>query len=153
MRWAAIHRTGADPHADATFDLGTSSLLGLPVPLDSLHDLGESVNEVLAPIGLTVQFPRVERFEDPADLVRITPLRIVVRDTQVGKALLGPLLDISRTQREQPFDDLSNTLCELAAVPLVGDVGIPLAGRTGFLAIETGAPEPTTGQRALGNPH
>src|SRR3546814_12781638 len=101
MRWEAIHRTGADPHADATFDLGTASLLGLPVPLDSLHDLGESVNEVLAPIGLTVQFPRVERFEDPADLVRITPLRIVVRDTQVGKALLGPLLDISRTQREQ----------------------------------------------------
>src|SRR3546814_19177112 len=100
MRWEAIHRTGADPHADATFDLGTASLLGLPIPLDSLHDLGESVNEVLAQIGLTIQFPRVERFEEPADLVRITPLRIVVRDTQVRKTLLGTLIHITRTKRQ-----------------------------------------------------
>src|SRR3546814_11935694 len=116
MRWEAIHRTGADPHADATFDLGTASLLGLPVPLDSLHDLGESVNEVLAPLGLTVQFPRLQRFEDPAYHVRITPLPLVLRDLPVGTTLRGPLISHSRRKRPPPLDALSHHLSEPAAL-------------------------------------
>src|SRR3546814_14517530 len=43
-------------------------------------------------------------------------------------------------------------MCELAAVLLVGDVGVSIAGATGFLAIEIGGAEATTGELVLGNP-
>ena len=35
-------------------------------------------------------FPKVERFTKPADLVRITPLRIVLKDSPLGKAVARP---------------------------------------------------------------
>lgn len=152
LRWEAFHRTGKDPKATADFDLGTAKLLGLPIPMESLHQLEGVVNMILAPSGLSISFPRVERFTEPADLIRVTPLQILLKDTPVGAAVLGPILNISREQREQLFDELAAQICDAAGALLVGDIAISVAAGTGFLSIELGGAEATTGELVLDSP-
>jgi hypothetical protein len=152
MRWEALHRTGADPKAAATFDPGTASALGAPLPVESTQELQAAVNEALAPSGITVSFPRVQRFEEPADVVRMTPMRIVLKDSPAGKATIGPALNLTRKQREQLFVELASVICDAAGVLLVGDIAVSIASGTGFLAIEVGGAEATTGDLVLGNP-
>lgn len=152
LRWDAIHRTGRDPRADASFDVGTAKLLGVPLPLESLADLETTINEVLAATGISVQFPTIQRFTKPADLVRVTPMRIVLKDSPVGKTALSPVLDLTREQRGEMFDTLAAAICDAAGVLLVGDISVSIVGGTGFLAVEVGGAEATTGDLVLENP-
>jgi hypothetical protein len=50
------------------------------------------------------------------------------------------------------FVELSSALCDLAGVLLVGDIAVSIASGTGFLAVEVGGAEATTGELVLGNP-
>jgi hypothetical protein len=152
LRWDAIHRTGKNPIAEASFDIGTARLLGIPIPLDSLAAMEKVINDALAPVGITIQFPKVERFTKPADLVRITPLRILLKDSPTGKAVLSPVLDVTREQRSQMFDTLSAAICEAAGALLVADIGVSIVGGTGFIVMEVGGAEATTGELVLENP-
>jgi hypothetical protein len=152
LRWEAIHRTGKDPIAEAGFDIGTARLLGIPITLDSLAALQQVINDALAPTGISIQFPEVERFTEPADLVRITPLRIELKDSAVGRSVLSPVLDASREQRSQMFDTLAAAICDAAGALLVADIGVSIVGGTGFLAMEVGGAEATTGELVLENP-
>ena len=152
LSWDAFHRTGKDPKATASFDIGTGSLLGVPIPLESLVQTEAAINSALAYTGLTITFPRVERFTTPADLIRITPLRIVLQDSPVGKATLGPILNLTRAQRAQLFTQLSAAICDAAAGLLLGDIGIDIASGTGFLVVEIGGAEATTGDLVLDSP-
>ena len=152
LRWDAIHRTGKDPIAEASFDLGTAKLLGIPIALDSLAAVAKVVNEALAPTGISIRFPTVERFTEPADLVRVTPLRIELKDSPAGKTVLSPVLDVSREQRSQMFDTLAAAICDAAGALLVADIGVSIVGGTGFLAMEIGGAEATTGELVLENP-
>jgi hypothetical protein len=152
MRWEAFHRTGKDPEAEATFDVGTAALLGVPFPLESLDALEEGVNGVLAPSGVTISFPKVERFTEPADLMRISPMRILLKDSPAGAHALGPVLNLTRVQREQLFDQLAAAYCQAAGVLLVGDIGVSVVSGTGFLAVEIGGAEATTGELVLEDP-
>jgi hypothetical protein len=152
LRWEATHRTGKDPDADATFDLGTAALLGMPIPLESLTELETLINSLLESSGVQVTFPKIERFTTPADLVRVTPLRIVLKDSPAGKATLGPLLNASRSQREQLFDQIAIAAPCLAGAALVGDIGLSVASGTGFLEVEIGGAEATTGELVLESP-
>jgi hypothetical protein len=152
LRWSAFHRTGKDPKATADFDLGTAALLGVPIPIDSLAQLSKTVNQVLEPSGLSITFPTVERFKTPADLIRVTPMRIVMKDSPLGAATLGPVLNLTRAQREQLFDQIAASLCQAAGGLLVGDIALDIVSGTGFLAIELGGAEATTGELVLDSP-
>jgi hypothetical protein len=152
LRWDAFHRTGKDAKADATFDLGTAALLGVPIPLESLAQIESLVNTILAPSGVSITFPKVERFTTPADLIRVTPMQILLKDSPAGAATLGPILNLSREQREDLFDEISKAYCSLAGAVLVGDIGIAVASGTGFLALQIGGAEATTGELVLESP-
>jgi hypothetical protein len=152
LRWTAFHRTGENPKATADFDLGTATLLGVPIPIDTLAQLEKVVNQTLAASGLSVSFPHVERFTTPADLIRITPLRIELKDTPIGAATLGPILNLTRAQREQLFDQVAASLCQAAGGLLVGDIALDIVSGTGFLAVELGGAEATTGELVLDSP-
>lgn len=120
--------------------------------MDSLTALETALNTALDSTGITLTFPRVERFTKPADLVRVSPMRLVLKDTPVGKQALGPLLNLSRAQREQLFDQLAAAICEGAGALLVGDIGVSILSGTGFLAVEFGGAEATTGNLVLESP-
>ncbi len=152
LRWDALHRTGKGALADASFDVGTARLLGAPVPLESLDALETAVNTALEVTGISVTFPRVERFTEPTDLIRITPMLITLRDSQAGKTAIGPGLNASREQREQLFVDLSEAFCDAAGVLLVGDIGVSIASGTGFVTYAIGGAEAISGEFIAENP-
>lgn len=152
LRWDAVHRTGKDPHASGTFGIGTAEMAGVPIPLGDLAQAEEALNAALLPTGLQVELPRVERLEEPTDLIRVTPLRLTFSDSEVGALVLGPLLNATREQREQLFDDLSAAYCDLAGVLLVADIGVSIAAGTGFLIAEIGGVEALSGEFVTENP-
>jgi hypothetical protein len=152
LRWDALHRTGKDPKAEATFDIGTAKLLGVPVPLEALDAVQSAVNAALAETGISVTMPRVERFTEPTDLVRVTPLLISLRDSNAGKTVLGPGLNASREQREQLFVDLSGAFCDAAGALLVGDIGVSIVSGTGFVTYAVGGAEAISGEFIAENP-
>lgn len=152
MRWDALHRTGADPQATGTFSIGSGTLGGVPLPLEDLGAAEDLVNQALAPTGLSIAFPRVERLETPTDLIRVTPLRISMRDSEAGATALGPGLNATRAQREQLFDELSAAVCEMAGILLVGDIGVSVVAGTGFLVTDIGGAEAISGDFVTENP-
>lgn len=152
MRWDAVHRTGSDPRAEGSFDIGTASVLGVPLSLDSFAGAQAAINQALAPSGITVVLPKVEHLTEPTDLVRVTPLRILLKDSPAGKAALGPGLNLTRAQREELFDQVTAGICDLAGLLLVGDISLSVIAGTGFLVIDLGGAEAISGDFDLENP-
>ncbi len=152
LRWDAVHRTGKKKVAAATFDIGTARLAGVEIPLESLAAVQDAINAALEFTGISIQMPHVERFEEPTDLVRVTPLLITLRDSPAGKATLGPGLNATREQREQLFVDLSKAICDAAGALLVGDIGVSIASGTGFVTYGIGGAEAISGDFIAENP-
>lgn len=152
MRWHAEHRTGVEPRAEGSFEIGHAEIGGLPFPTDDLESVEAAVNDVLVPSGITVTFPRVRRLLEPSDLIRVTPMRIELRDSPVGKTLLGPALDLTREQRGQLFDSLVEAYCDSASALLVGDIAVSVVSGTGFLTVELGGVQAASSDLEIGNP-
>jgi hypothetical protein len=152
MRWQAYHRTGVDPSAEASFDIGRAAIGGVPVPTDDMAAFEQAANRALEPVGVTIRFPRLERTLEPTDLVRMTPMRIELRDSPAGKTLLGPVLDGSREARVELFDALVEAVCDLASFLLVGDIIVTILSGTGFLSLEVGGAEATSSDFQLASP-
>lgn len=152
LHWEALHRTGANPTASATFDIGTAKLFGVPIPLESLEAAEAAINAVLTPSGISLRFPRVERFTEPADLVRVTPLLVLLKDSPAGKTALGPALNLTREQRFTLFNQLAGAICQAAGALLVGDIGLSILSGTGFMGIEIGGAEAISGELVLEDP-
>ena len=151
LRWDAFHRTGTERVVDGSFSIAAAEVGGVPFPGDELEPVEAAANTLLAFSGITIDFPKVERFEEPTDLVRVTPMRIVLRDSPAGGLLLGPGLNASREQREQLFDDLTAAFCDAAGALLVGDIAVSVASGTGFLAFEIGGAEAISGEFVQGD--
>lgn len=152
MRWHARHRTGVDPVAEGVFELGRAELGGAPLPTEDLAAAETAINQALAPSGISISLPRVRRLLDPADLVQVTPLRIELRDSPIGKTALGPVLDATREQRVQLFNDLVEMYCDSAGALLVGDIGISVVSGTGFLTVDLGGVQASSADLEVTNP-
>lgn len=152
MSWDALHRTGANPEVRGSFTLGTAVIPGANVPTENLKAVEDAANTALAPTGIKLEFPRIERFEQPADLVRVTPLRISISDSQVGGTVLSPILTAIQPIRSEIFNQLAAVVCQSAGALLVGDVVVSVASGTGFIRFEIGGAEATTGELVLSNP-
>lgn len=146
MQWDALHRTGTDRVVEGSFSIGAAEIGGVPFPGDELEPLEAAANTVLAFSGISIDFPEVERFAEPTDLVRVTPMRIVLEDSPAGGLVLGTGLNASRAQREQLFDDLTAAFCDAAGLLLVGDITVSVISGTGFLAFEIGGAEAISGE-------
>ena len=152
LRWDAVHHTGDERHVDGTFGLKSVVVGGVPLPLDSLAAVETAINTALAPSGISVQLPKVEQFTTPVDVVRVTSLRVMLKDTPAGKTALGPILNLSREQREQLYDDLSAAYGPAGATLLAADVAASIVSGSGFLSIEVGGAEASSGPLVLKDP-
>lgn len=152
MRWRAYHRTGRDPLAEGAFEPGRATIGGLPFPSDDVGAVEDAANRLLEPLGASIELPRTERFLEPNDLVRVTPLRLTIRDSPAGQTVFGPLFDATREGRSDLFDALTSALCDLAAVLLVGDIVLSVIAGTGFLTIDIGGVEASSSDFELHDP-
>lgn len=146
MHWEALHRTGANAERAGAFTLDGVEALGVALPVDDLDALEDALNTALEESGITLRFPTVHRLKEPTDLVRVTPMRIELRDSPLGAAALGPLLGLSREQREEFFDQMTAQDCRLASPLLVGDIALSVVSGTGFIAFDVGGAEATTAE-------
>lgn len=153
MVWRAFHRTGAGPKVEGTFEIGSAAGQTSPLGIGQIADPTEPViNELLAPSGISVTFPEVVHQTEPTDVIRVTPMRIVLKDSPAGATALGPVLDATREQRVQLFEQVASQYCQAAGALLVGDIAVTIASGNGFLALEIGGAEATTAEVATGNP-
>jgi hypothetical protein len=152
LSWRAFHRTGAEPKAEGTFDIGSAMDQRSPLGPTELEPGEGPLNEALAPLGLSISLPKVVHIEKPADVIRVTPLRIQFKDSPAGATLLGPLLEATREQRGELVNQLSSQLCQLAGALFVGDVGLTILAGAGFLTIDIGGVEATSADVTFENP-
>ncbi len=154
LQWDAFHRTGTSPSAHASFEVGRVVLLGQTIPVQgvSAEDLIATLNTGLAPLGITLTAPFVERFTDPADVVRITPLQVRFGDSPLGALLLGPLLDASRQVRDDLAASVISATCKASTLFLLGEIAIGQLSGIGSTLISVGGAEATTGLVALEDP-
>ncbi|MEY2571422.1 MAG: hypothetical protein QOE63_1772 [Acidimicrobiaceae bacterium] len=137
-QWHAVHRTGADPAATGTFSVASTMVGGIPVPIEQLAPLQAAINQALVFTGITISLPQVQHITDPNDIMAVTPLRIELDDTPLGKTVLGPVLNATRVQREQILTQLYTAACQLEGAGLVADIGLDIISGTGFTIIDIG---------------
>lgn len=155
LQWDAYHRSGTEPEAHASFEFGDIEVLGLRIPTNNLPlaQIIQTLNGVLTPLGLSITMPTVERFTEPADVVRITPLQIRFGDSPIASAVAGPLLDATRAIRDQLADFIINQVsCKASTVFLVLEILLGQLSGTGSTVISIGGAEATTGLVALEDP-
>lgn len=152
LRWEANHRTGGREERSGRFDLGHLEVAGqqLPLPSDS-NGAEDVINAALTFTGLRVSLPRVEKLSEPTDLVRVTPLKIEVIDSELLRLVVGAILNQSREAREEVFGTLSED-CQVASALLIADLGLLIAGGNGSVAIELGGADASTAPLVLTNP-
>lgn len=151
LRWDALHRTGNERVVEGAFQIGSAEIGDIPYPGEDLGPVEDAVNTALEFTGITIDFPEVREFSEPTDLIRVTPLRIILNDSPLGGTILGPILNLTREQREQMFDELASAICESAGVLLVGDIAVSVVSGTGFLVIEIGGAEAISGEFEVGD--
>ena len=151
-QWHAFHRTGENPSQSGTFSVASTTAGGVPVPLDQLGPAQDAINQALAMTGITITLPTVQHVTSPTDFVQVTPLRIELDDTPVGKTALGPALNASRVQREQLISQIYTISCQLEGAGLVADIGLDIISGTGFAIIDIGGATAASGQIDYQNP-
>jgi hypothetical protein len=148
LRWDAFHRTGAKPDVHGAFSIDGASAGGvaLPVSSDQLAPVQDAINSALATTGLRVELPVVTHIEKPADLIRVSPLRIIIENSPLGATLFRPPLELLRPQKEDLFKQIGESYCQLASELLVGDISLSILAGAGFLAVDIGGVEATTAE-------
>lgn len=137
-QWHATHRTGENPSQTGTFSVASTTVGGVPAPVDQLQPLQDAINQALTETGITVTLPQVVHVTSPNDFVQVTPLEIKLQDTPVGKAALGPGLNATRSVREQLLNQLYSMYCQAEGAGLVADIGLDIVSGTGFAIIDIG---------------
>jgi hypothetical protein len=148
LHWDVLHRTGANSDIHGTFSMEGANAGGVPLPVssDQLVPVQDAINAALKQTGIRIELPSVQHIREPADVIRVTPLRVIMQDTPLGALLLRPGLEATRAQKEQLFTQLETTVCQLAGALLVGDISISVLAGTGFLTFDIGGVEATTAE-------
>jgi hypothetical protein len=144
LRWTASHETGAKSAASGKFILAGLSIGGVDIPFDigqqGIEALGALLDGALAPFGIRVEMPHVERIKEPVDLVRVTPMRILFGDSPAS-AGVRPVLDATRELRSQLYDALVAASCSVSSALLIVDLVLGVPAGTGSLVLELGGVE------------
>ncbi len=164
LRWTAEQRTGAGGlvlGAEGTFGLDAMTVAGIPLPTATPLELATAfgaANEVIAPLGLRLEPPRVTKTTGDRE-VRVTPLKLVLGDGTVAKPLLGPLMSETQPVREallEAMKGFGNGDCNLGAAGGLSftfvDVVAAALGGNGGIDLELGGVLATTEGIDYGDP-
>lgn len=152
MEWRAFHRTGVDPAAEGSFTLADVAGIPLDIDLGQLSAVEDLLNTVGAPLGVSIEFPRVERVFEPTDIIRVTPLRVSLRDSPLGLALIAPIKTAAQPSIDKTFDAVTSAICQAGAVPLVADIAASVVAGSGSLILEVGGVEASSSPFASDTP-
>ena len=159
LEWNAVHRTGADEAADASFDLGGITIAddGL-LPGDASEQGADGVaeafgaaNEALTELGISLVAPQKVVNEDTGQ-VAMSPMKISLGPSEGSRAVAGPLSDLLQPIREPLADGLIGANESFGAVFLLFDVGMGAFAGGGELLLEIGGARAVTGAQDFDDP-
>jgi hypothetical protein len=150
LRWEAVQRTGAGEAADGSFTVGRVSVSGLPLPATPAGgDPLAPVNQALAPTGLGLDPPRVDRSDGVA---RVSPLSLRLADSALGRQAVGPLVAALQPVRDPLVQGLLGVSCDFALAVTVADVAAGILSGSGGVSFDIGGVSATTEGVRYDNP-
>lgn len=144
LHWEAIQRTGFEAISDATFDVAGLRIAGLKVPIKGgdLNNVLNNINNALVPVGLRVVAPTKTISAEGA--VGMSPLRVELANSPLGKQLLGPIIASARPLIAPAMDALLKANKTLGLVGLVADIVLGVADGSGGVEVGIGGTTATT---------
>ena len=94
----------------------------------------------------------MQKLKEPIELVRVTPLRIIFKDSQLGAQLINPLLEATGAERSEIFNQITTIACQLSSILFAGDVGLTIASGSGSLAVQVGGVQAYADDTVSDNP-
>ena len=166
LHWQATHRTGKDPETTGIFSIATLTVNGTPVPVPAGAEAAAipiaTVNAVLAGTGLSLVPPALDT---TADAAHITPLTIRMTDSQLGRAVVAPVVTAGQSGREAFFDlyyelfECGGTLGDVQYLGSVGrgavlpsDIALSALTGTGGFVLELGGVRAVTEGQTFDDP-
>ncbi|MFP5579791.1 MAG: hypothetical protein ACLGIZ_16385 [Acidimicrobiia bacterium] len=139
LQWEAVQRSGGASEEVGRFTVGSITVAGqrFATPEGAEQPLADAIAAAapaLKPLGLQIDLPRA-RIE--AGLVEMTPLRIRVAGSEVGK-LVGPVVEAAQPVRDAVVDAIRGGTEDADAVLLLGDVALGVLAGGSRLDIELG---------------
>lgn len=144
LHWEATQRTGFEAISEATFDVAGVRIAGLQVPLKGgdLNNVLNNINNALVPVGLRVVAPTKTISAEGA--VGMSPLRVELANSPLGKQLLGPIIASARPLIAPAMDALLKANKTLGLVGLVADIVLGVADGSGGVEVGIGGTTATT---------
>ncbi|MGH9040970.1 MAG: hypothetical protein ACRDZ3_12130 [Acidimicrobiia bacterium] len=152
LRWEATQRTGDGPADEGLFSVGRITVAGTPLPAMPTGDGSnpfEGVNAALAPTGLALAAPQVEKTDG---VVRVTPMTVQISDSPIGRSALGPVLGALQPVRDPLVEQLLGFSCDFGAVVTAADVVTSIASGSGGLSFDVGGVSASTEGERYDNP-
>lgn len=159
LEWEALHRTGAEEQASASFSLGSMTIGGEEVVpaeaneggADGIAQLFAGANEALAEVGLELHAPEVSQNEQTGQ-VQVSPLIVTMGPSELSKMIAGPLMDGLHPVRKPLTDALLEMSASFGSVILLFDVATGAFAGGGEIVLEIGGARAVTGFQEYENP-
>ena len=160
LEWTALHRSGAEEVAEASFTLGDIKVMGESVlpdgaseqAADGLSQGIDGLNEVTGELGILFEAPEKVIIEDTGE-VRMTPLKVAIGPSDLSRGVLqSPLGDVIQSVREPLADALIDAEETFGAAFLVLDLALGAFAGGGEILMEIGGARAVTGFQEFDNP-
>jgi hypothetical protein len=144
-KWEATAQSGARNSASGSFSFASATVLGIPrSPADALADLDgfkAGLEQLLAPLGVVLDLPKVEVREDG---VKVTPMGFRIVDPPFGSQVVLPFLGQIDGEVQRWRDDLLAQDCKNATLLTVVDVLLGVLGGSGSVEALAGGVDVST---------
>jgi hypothetical protein len=146
LHWKGVYSTGTKTTYSGEFTVGSLTVGGVPVPVQSPKAVIDLLNQVLGPLGVVITWPTAHL---NGDALFVDPLTIAVEPNAGRDAITGGVLNAIQPIREPLFDALLKATCQAATPILISDVVIGSITGAGSFGLELGGVHASTGTITL----
>lgn len=143
LQWQVTKASGFEPTDTATFSVGRVLIGSVPIVLPGadLNGALGSINTALRQVGLRIEAPKLNKTKDG---LSISPLRVALANSPIGKQLLGPIIASARPLLAPAFDAVTDANKSLGLIGLVADIALGVADGSGGVEVGVGGASAST---------
>lgn len=142
LRWEVVHQTAPTEDVRGSFTIEAIEAAGVPIPTDDVLGALVQLNELLAPLGISINAPEVR---NESGIISVEPLSIGIVPSEARDGVLGPVLSAISPVRESVVDALLGIDCGNASYITIADIALGSITGAGSLSIELGGVNATSG--------
>lgn len=143
LRWEVVHQTAPTEAVTGSFTIEGIEAAGVPIPTDDVVGALAELNELLAPLGISINAPEVR---DEAGIISVEPMSIGIVPSETRDGVLGSVLSGLSPVRESVIDALIGIDCGNASYITIADIVLGSITGAGSLSIELGGVNATSSE-------